>query len=30
MEIVDAQIHEPRPPRPLDPSLGEEVSLLVK
>src|ERR1700716_593816 len=29
MEIVDAQIHEPAPPRPLDPALGEDLELLV-
>jgi predicted TIM-barrel fold metal-dependent hydrolase len=29
MEIIDAQIHEPQPTKPVDPSLGEEVSLLV-
>jgi len=29
MEIVDAQIHEPQPTRPVDAGLGEEVSLLV-
>lgn len=29
MEIVDAQIHEPQPTRPVDPALGEAVSLLV-
>lgn len=29
MEIIDAQIHEPQPTKPVDPSLGDEVSLLV-
>src|SRR5260370_17458261 len=29
MEIVDAQIHEPQPPRAVDPALGDEVGLLV-
>jgi hypothetical protein len=29
MEIVDAQIHEPQPPRPVDEGLGKEVALLV-
>lgn len=29
MEIVDAQIHEPRPPKPLDDRYGEDVRLLV-
>jgi predicted TIM-barrel fold metal-dependent hydrolase len=29
MEIIDAQIHEPQPTRPIDASLGEQVSLLV-
>jgi len=23
MEIIDAQIHEPQPPSPVDPNLGE-------
>jgi len=29
MEIIDAQIHEPQPPRPVDDRLGKEVGLLV-
>ncbi|HEU0168814.1 MAG TPA: amidohydrolase family protein [Chloroflexota bacterium] len=29
MEIVDAQIHEVQPPKPVDPALGKEVALLV-
>jgi len=29
MEIIDAQIHEPQPTKPVDASFGEEVSLLV-
>src|SRR3569833_2933780 len=29
MEIVDAQIHEPKPPIPLDPKYGKDVELLV-
>lgn len=29
MEIVDAQIHEPQPPRPVDERLGKDVGLLV-
>jgi L-fuconolactonase len=29
MEIVDAQIHEPQPTRPVDERFGSEVSLLV-
>ena len=29
MEIIDAQIHEVRPPRELDPQYGEDVRLLV-
>lgn len=29
MEIIDAQIHEPRPRKPLDPKYDEETQLLV-
>jgi predicted TIM-barrel fold metal-dependent hydrolase len=29
MEIIDAQIHEPRPRKPLDPKYDEETNLLV-
>jgi L-fuconolactonase len=29
MQIIDAQIHEPQPPRPVEPGYGEGVSLLV-
>ena len=29
MEIIDAQIHEPRPRKPLDPKYDEEANLLV-
>src|SRR5215207_4252959 len=29
MEIVDAQIHEPQPTRPVDEQLGKDVALLV-
>lgn len=29
MEIIDAQIHEPSPPKPLDDRYGEDVRLLV-
>ncbi len=29
MEIISAHMHEPRPLRPVDASLSEEVSLLV-
>jgi L-fuconolactonase len=29
VEIIDAQIHEPSPPAPLDPQYGPDVSLLV-
>ena len=29
MEIIDAQIHEPQPPRPVDEHFGREVALLV-
>ena len=29
MQIIDAQIHEPQPPRAVEPRLGEEVGLLV-
>jgi L-fuconolactonase len=29
LEIVDAQIHEPQPPKPVEDEYGKEVSLLV-
>jgi L-fuconolactonase len=29
MEIIDAQIHDPHPVRPIDPSYGKDVELLV-
>jgi hypothetical protein len=29
MEIIDAQVHDPRPVRPLDPRYGEDVDLLL-
>ena len=29
MEIIDGQIHQPSPPKPLDPQYGDDVKLLV-